>query len=157
MPFSLSRTPRCVRSDISQRSDRLLILLQVLLETDFLPDQTRTTVEELEGGVVPMKLHLPGEGWTTDDPCRAHCHICHHQYAPGDSIVWSSLKYCRHTYCRHCILHWLGSGKKRCPTCHKWFVPPQSIASAKRKLLLSQIRAANVPNCSDDETASDEH
>ena len=43
---------------------------------------------------------------------------------------------CPHVFDKDCIMAWLSRGKKRCPICRRWFVPPVHIADQKRDLYL---------------------
>jgi Ring finger domain len=56
------------------------------------------------------------------------CSICITEYEVGERLVRSPLEECPHVFHEDCMLQWLATGRKTCPTCRKWFVPGIKIA-----------------------------
>jgi Ring finger domain len=56
------------------------------------------------------------------------CSICITDYEVGDRLVRSPQDECPHVFHEDCMLQWLSTGRKTCPTCRKWFVPGMKIA-----------------------------
>ena len=77
------------------------------------------------------------------------CQICFATYQAGDAVVVS--KDCRHAFCEACVLEWLSLGKKRCPLCREWFVPPEPIVAMQKKMMSSSGTIDSDPVSSEGE------
>uniref|UniRef100_A0A7S2MJL8 RING-type domain-containing protein n=1 Tax=Helicotheca tamesis TaxID=374047 RepID=A0A7S2MJL8_9STRA len=51
----------------------------------------------------------------------AQCTICLSKYEVDDTVIWSTNSACQHCYHEECILMWLSTGKRRCPSCRQTF------------------------------------
>jgi hypothetical protein len=74
---------------------------------------------------------------------EAHCTICLTEIEAAEKVVWSGLE-CRHAFHLDCMLPWLAKGKKRCPICRHWFVPPDKIDDQKAAVDFERGRTATV-------------
>lgn len=86
------------------------------------------------------------------------CSICITDYAVSDRLVRSPLDECPHVFHEECMLQWLSTGRKTCPTCREWFVPGTKIADqieAEFSDLSSSTNATtNTTNSGDEESGT---
>lgn len=107
---------------------------QTVQDKDFVEPATSIESESDEEETVERRVCLPS------NDVIAECFICFKEYQSGDTIVWSTMEGCPHAFCQECILTWLSRGKKRCPVCRQWFVPPKPIAEQKKEWSDSEDR-----------------
>jgi hypothetical protein len=109
--------------------------------------------DDIEVGAASALVHdLPGSTHEDDDddvrilclPALANdsvskprrieseCTVCLVPYNVGDVVVWNTQHTCPHVFHYDCLMTWLVRGKKRCPCCREWFVPPQRISEQQR-------------------------
>lgn len=117
--------------------------MQVLLakhfqDTDKTGEEKKNADVESAGsddGDETLQIRLPPRVTGGNDRwVEGSCNICLKDYEVGSNVVWATHEGCPHVFHEDCLLTWLGRGKKRCPVCRQWFVPPVKVEDLKKEM-----------------------